>query len=372
MAEEHEFASPVPMEAVAKCRESRASPDLHISSGKLLCALGVGCVGGVGPYLYSLGHSDITKGLTASGSAGTCGWKPLFDVLGVALFVCCVLRALFAPAFWTLLCERRDYKTALKSPLVICWLALFLTPFLCLTSVIFGVVPHVTDFHRTISEWPSACKVERPYQGLFSTRCWAAFGAYLSEGLWHMWIIYWGTDSRRRVGGISVASFLFYLFMLAGGPLSFLGGVDDSGHCDDAWIAETYIAVTILAFAGMLPLLHVNRCIPQAVTAANTALGSHGHWASLLWNALAVLQLVVLEVVVRQGQQLKPGPPWIVCGTTFKEFFYPRHKGLLFFCYAQLLGFNLWLLGCALWHRAESDDVQVLPACDCEDANFVA
>lgn len=325
-----------------------------ITVGTLICSLSISCVGFVGPYLYTLGYSDIANGLKASGSVGSCGWKPLFEILNTLLIVACILRTILAPSLWThCFAHGPDWK-ALNNPFVLCWCILFSVPFLFLSIPLFGLVPHVTLMDKTIRDWPTSCKIQRPFHGLFQTRCWAALGSFLAEGLWHLWILVHRDNFQRQVGAISVAMLLFYFFMCLGGPVLFLSALDDIGQCDDAWISITYLLVTSSSFLVLLLLLNIRSCVAQAVKTAETAVELYTHWAPVLFNVVAATHLLVLEVVVRQGKELKAGPPWAVCGRDFKEFYFPRHKGLIYYCYAQLISFNLWILGCSLWsHECE-------------------
>merc|ERR1712139_477388 len=142
--------------------------------------------------------------------------------------------------------------------------------------------------------------------------------------------------------------------MLLGGPVLFLSGVDDIGECDDAWISIIYIVLTIIVYVVLMLLLNLRMCIVEAVRSASSIVDLYTRWPTVLFNVVAILQLVILESIVREGKELKGGPPWTVCGRDYKEFFFPRHKGLIFYCYAQIISFNFWILGCSIWsHELE-------------------
>jgi len=322
---------------------------------KYMAAAGIECIGAVGLYLYSLGVDDFQTGLTKSGTLASCELFGRAETLLWFMPLCALVRLIFTPFMWNCLIERRAFNYPLDIVAVVAFAAAFFVPFVWFA---FGIVftPGVSDqndFEAAIANWPADCRVERPYHGLFQTRAWAMGGGFLGMLGMHIWVIVGGPNARCRVGAIVVPTVLFSIFMLLGGPYFFLRSAPDS-FCPDLWIPNTYYAVTIITVIAMVLLCLLPACLPDAVTfGVNRGhslawAGPYAQWSTWAWLIIAVVQILLLRWAITSGVQLVGGPPFEVCGADYKEFYYPRFWGLIYYTYGQFIAFNLWICGCSV------------------------
>ena len=109
--------------------------------------------------------------------------------------------------------------------------------------------------------------------------------------------------------------------------------------CPDIARAIAYLVVVALATVIKLVLRLHKRFAPAAVKSAKRPL--ENKWV-IAWFVVTGVEIVVLEVLVETGVELKGGSPWPACGAPWKEFYFPRFKGLIFWEYVSLVSF-VWL-----------------------------
>jgi len=321
---------------------------LYLGLGQMSCAAAICCMSFVGDYLFMFGVEDLETGLKKNNKH--VGNKTLekAKTLQWLMPMCAVLRVLFAPALWFWLAEKGSWLGALTSVPVLCWGVLYFCPCFMLVSLsMMKGVRHFADQDKCIANWPDHTEIDRPYHGLFQTRALAATGGFLVEFGWHMSIIYVGNDSLARVGCISVSTLIWNLLMLLGGPILMLTK-SPGPQCRDTWIAQVYIIVSLAACEAMVLLHHAWFALPQMMN-SESKFGPYSHWSVLLWLLVSVAQVSTLHFCILQGYELKSGAPWSVGAADYKEFFYPRFWGLIFYCRGQFIAFNFWIVGCYMW-----------------------
>lgn len=324
---------------------------MHLGLGQLCCAAAVACSPFVGIHLFKCGVEDLERGLQKSGRRG-CALLVNAKQMLSALPVCTLLRIFFAPALWhhgCRLAETGDLRGAAQSLPVVLWLLLFFAP---VAALAYNILCNsgMWCLHspaRCCEEWPAAYKVERPTMGLFQTRSFACLAGAVVELLWHGLIIHCGDDSILRVSTISVSVIVWNAAMVVGGPVLLLAR-GPGPQCQDVWIAQAFILISLLAVQIMIGLTHSQSGIPQVMN-ADSALGPYGCWSVLAWLAVAAAQEMCLHCCILRGVELKATPPWQCGAADFKEFFLPQFWGLVFYCRGQLVCFSLWILGCYLW-----------------------
>mmetsp|Transcript_11794 Transcript_11794/g.23928 ORF Transcript_11794/g.23928 Transcript_11794/m.23928 type:complete len:242 (-) Transcript_11794:206-931(-) len=235
------------------------------------CSFAVNVPQWIGLYLFQKGVADFGKGCEEVFNYN----RMLAQVrrLNYVCPLCSLVRVLCAPAMWYWTVDQSDFAQVFHSVFALLWALCFLVPLVWFGSIVTqsGIVS-VLDSDKTIREWPQDCRVNRPYHGLLSTRCWALFGAFWIELLWNVWIIYAGGDISRRFCGITFALVLFNAGMVFGGPVNFLA----RGPYCDRGIAETYILVSLFAMVGYLLLANSSSGLSVAVAGAEFPMK---HWS---------------------------------------------------------------------------------------------
>ncbi|EOD30584.1 hypothetical protein EMIHUDRAFT_232767 [Emiliania huxleyi CCMP1516] len=183
--------------------------------------------------------------------------------------------------------------------------------------------------------------------GLQSARMWALF-----TGLWmETTMVIQTTRSFTRPASFgksgaatSLVPLILGMFMGPLQPLAF-EGID--AQCPDTARLIAYIVIAIGSNGIKLALRLHSSLIPAAVASPSPLSRSRALQA---WLATSLVEILSLEVILCTAVELRSGPPFESHSTTcaaqgFKEFFFPRLRGFVYFEYAQLVITALWLHG---------------------------
>lgn len=274
---------------------------------------------------------------------------PIATFLYHAAPICLTARVFFAPSMWK---NARKYGIlGLLAPTTLVWAALFFIPFSIagyFSMEPFGL-PNANG-PEIVSDWPETCRMKHPKgYGLFVTRTLALFGAHLCEGLWNLWIVLFHSKTSWRVCGLAIPMVIISLFMLLGGPYNFMTQVEERSTCDFMWVPINYFLWTGVAVVIGVLLLFSSFGLPSAVTKPlKTTWGPYSHWSTWFLLFVLVAQLQVLRHTITTAGDGYKG----ACGVKNVTYYFPRHWGLIFYDWGQLLILNLWILGNFLWNGA--------------------
>jgi len=340
-----------PMTSEVAVLPPKPEPFMYITPGKFMVSMAIAYLGIVGCYMFSLGYAEITKGMVESGSLNTCSWSTWMQVLSIVAPATCILRIFLAPAAWLFMGERRNLPAACMNPFALLWMVCYWVPLLMLVCML--AYPGFRDIFSsadTIDRWPSDCEVKRPYHGLFQSNSWALFGAYVYEGFIHLTITFRVNDQEGRTTAFGWPILLATSAFLAFGPIRFLANYEGE-PCADMWIEYTFLAVTVFFAFFKLLLSWAQFGMQDAVQSVNSFFGPYAYWSTIIWLLLAASHIIVLETILAYATVIKSGPPYEACGADYKEFWFPRHRGLVYYLYGEFVAFNFWILGMWLWPR---------------------
>jgi len=321
-----------------------------LSWGTLVAAAAVSLPQFVGLFLFNEGIADLQRGCEEQ--CNEHNWiNHRLQRLKIVLPSMAVIRIFCAPSMWFFMADEfhgPDWPVLGIFPMI--WFVNMLVSWgLFFQVIMMPGMANILNSLKTISYWPLECHVERPYHGLASTRCHALSGGFWSEFLWNVWIVlfYGDTSIGMRIAGITIPLIVFNTGMILGGPVNFLS----RNPYKDRWVAQTYIAVGIVAVEGYLLLNFAWFGIRQAVDPVTnlSRLGPYGHWSVIAWNVIIIAQALICRTSILGAEELKPGAPWAAGGADHKEFFFPRFWGQIYFCYGIFVSFNLWILGNWVW-----------------------
>lgn len=315
-------------------------------SWELACSLAISVFGGWGWYLFNFGIYDFSNGLRGAGSK-SCEWKDSLDALDRVVPMCIMIRAGTLPYVWHYVgtTPRRWCEAASRLSCVAYALALFIPVMWIFVQAMQPGIRSIYDHNGTIQDWPKSCKVGRPFHGLLQTRFFALLTSHLVEATIACGsIASFGAATKNIRGwyksGMVAVSLVVPLFGMIHGPIDFIHNAKLDG-CSETERAGAYLGVllvfTLLKFV-------VRRYIAGYPLEQQTS-----PFTSTLvrsWFGLAIVQITCLEILLLTADELKGGPPLVVCGNKWKEFFYPRFKGFVYFLYAELANMALWTHGC--------------------------
>ena len=324
---------------------------------QLLCTILIVCYSLWGWYLFTFGVSDFRRG--SADIQDTCPIAAQLQALdrivpmGVLLRCCLSTKILRIIGRAKAVARNRNWrKRACCNPWTALYLGCWALPWFWLLGLVStpGLGPPAINVagNWTIENWPVGCEVEAPFHGLLQTRLWACFTGILLESVVVIFAVR-SIDSPTAFGKagaytMAVPCILGLIF----GPADFL--VRATEVCPDIARAIAYLVVVALATVIKLVLRLHKRLVPAAVKSAKRPL--ENKWV-IAWFVVTGIEIVVLEVLVETGVELKGGSPWLACGAPWKEFYFPRFKGLIFWEYVSLVSFGFWVHG--VWWRQQHD-----------------
>jgi len=308
------------------------------------------------------------QGLRIADTLDSCQWTPIWTTLTYVVPTSCIFRVFLAPAMWTDLGEQRCcFRGSVPA---IAWVAAFCAAFIPLFAVM--VQPGILSVHspqETIADWPEDCLLERPYHGLFQTRTLAMFVCHCIELLWTLRLGMLAKRGESRAQTLAYPMLVAQPLLLVFGPLTFLWRLNGA-PCADTVPEYIFVgtASTCAIILGVIFIVWLPRiCKKLAAQRAAVESGDSGSsdrsgrdcspcqgWRPLglplgLCVLVLVLQIAVLEAARSAALGVQPGPPWAACSVDYKEFYLPRHRGLLLFLYSQLAAVPLATCGFCLW-----------------------
>jgi hypothetical protein len=325
------------------------------ASWQLACSLAISTFGAWGWYLFNFGIYDFGAGLRGAGSKA-CPWKKSLDGLDRFVPLCIILRVATLHYVWKYYStKKQERKSVTKHPGVLLYFVVLAVPVLwILTQALQPGMRAIGDHTATLKDWPAACKVGRPYHGLLQTRFYALLTGHLVEAtlaiLTTRRVAKGAGPGWSRVGDLAstlVVPFFGSIF----GPIDFIHNANLDG-CPDTARAYAYLFIAIICALVKYGLRTHKKAAPSSAVVPGSPFFSN---PVVAWYAVAVFQICALEILVSTGVELKGGPPLKVCSNGWKEFFFPRFKGAIYFCYAELVNMALWTYGS--WQRVQEEGV---------------